>query len=68
MNEQFLTSVQVQQRYNKTRETLRRWAADPRTHFLIPVKLGPGGIGPNSWRLSELLDWERQRAWGNVSR
>ena len=58
--ERFLTSPEVQKRYDKTRETLRRWASDPRTGFPRPVKLGPSDTGQNSWRLSELLAFERR--------
>jgi predicted DNA-binding transcriptional regulator AlpA len=60
--ERFLSSPEVEKRYNKTRETLRRWTNDPRVNFPKPIKFGPSDRGPNSYALSELAAFDRDRA------
>jgi predicted DNA-binding transcriptional regulator AlpA len=58
----FVPTAAVLKRYNRCRETIRRWQNDPRVDFPKPVKLGPGDRGPNSYVENELDDYDERAA------
>lgn len=56
--EQFLPATQVCERYSRSDMSIHRWLQDPNMGFPKPLYFGRFRY----WKLSELVEWERERA------
>ena len=55
----YLRLADMRARYRVSGSTIWKWAADPRSGFPKPIKLG---ANTTVWRLSDLLKWEDEQA------
>jgi predicted DNA-binding transcriptional regulator AlpA len=63
----YLPAPKVLKRYGISAPTLYRWTRNPTLQFPQPIKIGAGN-GRLFYRVAELVEWERKRAFERGAR